>query len=98
MTLSGHAKKRMQHRAIPEEWLWLLYLCGESTPQEGGTEVLHLSKPSAKRLRMLLKQLDHLEDVYLVMADDGNVITTAHRHCRKQNTIRDFSSKNRRFS
>lgn len=96
MNVSDHARKRMQQRAIPSEWLWLLNLCGESSPQKGGTQVLRLSKAITTKLRAVLKQLDHLENVYVVVGEDGHVITTAHQFhpsSRKHRSFRVWKGK-----
>lgn len=88
----------MQQRAIPPEWLWLLSLWGESTPQKGGTQVMRISKTTSAKLRAVLKQMDHLENVYVVMGDDGHVITTAHQSHPSNRKHRSIRAWNRRKS
>lgn len=82
IVLTEHAGQRLQQRSIPEMMLKLLMLYGEEKLQKGGTRVLRLPKDSQKALRKELKHvlnhLDSLSDSYMVLADDGVVITAGH--------------------
>ena len=83
MSLTAHAERRLQQRAIPEVVLeWLLHF---GTPvQQDGSEVYCLDKASRRRLqrhlgRRLYRRVEDLLDVYVVVSRDGTVITAGHR-------------------
>lgn len=81
--LSGHARQRMQQRAIHPLMIDLLYRYGREQQQNGST-ILYLDRRARKRaLQALLdvkQRFDKLSDAYLVEAGgDGTVITVGHR-------------------
>lgn len=84
VTVSNHAKVRMQQRAISEEMLESLLDFGQVRFNGQGTEILTFPK---KVLRHLKKELDHkifmqVErhlNLYAVMSSDGELITTGYR-------------------
>lgn len=83
---TAHAQTRLQQRAIPHEAVETLLAYGESC-RRGGADVYFLSKTSRSRAMSALgreryKRLSRALDTYLVMSDDGQLITAAHRRHR----------------
>jgi hypothetical protein len=82
MTISQHAQKRCQQRGISPDLVLLLNALGMETQQKGNTYVLELDKHTkkilSKKLKGLLMQIQR--DVFVVISDDDNVITAAHKH------------------
>lgn len=79
-----HAALRAQQRSIPDIMLPILLMFGEEDYQKGGTQVLRISKRKRKVIRKglerTLKHLDSLSDTYLVLSEDGKVITVGHQY------------------
>ena len=82
MTISQHAQKRCQQRGISPDLILLLNALGMETPQKGNTYVLQLDKHTQKTLSKKLKRLlvQVQQNVMVVISDDDNVITAAHKH------------------
>jgi hypothetical protein len=82
MTISQHAQKRCQQRGISNDLLLLLNAIGMETHQKGNTYVLQLDKHTQKTLCKKLKRLlaEVQRNVLVVISDDDNVITAAHKH------------------
>jgi hypothetical protein len=82
MTISQHAQKRCQQRGISHDLLLLLNAIGMETQQKGNTYVLQLDKHTQKTLCKKLKRLlvEVQRNVLVVISDDDNVITAAHKH------------------
>lgn len=82
MTISQHAQKRCQQRGISPDLVLLLNALGMETQQKGNTYVLQLDKHTQKRLSKKLKRLlmQIQRNIFVVISDDDNVITTAHKH------------------
>jgi len=83
---TAHAQSRLQQRAIPHEAVETLLAYGERR-RRGGADIYFLSKTSRSRVIGALgkeryKRLSRALDTYLVMSDDGQLITAAHRHHR----------------
>lgn len=83
MNLTKHAASRMQQRAIPGLVVDLILKFGASEPAGDGTRKLFLDKHARKQIRSFAGQLasaiePHL-DVYVLVGENGNVITTAMR-------------------
>jgi hypothetical protein len=84
VTVSHHAKIRMQQRAISEEMLESLLDFGQVKFNGQGTEILTFPKRVIKNLK---KELDHkmfmrIErhlNLYAIMSSDGELITTGYR-------------------
>ena len=81
---SQHAQARHQGRAtntIIEEWV----LAYGTRVRSHGAEVAFIDKAARKRLRHALggeravRLLERHWDTYLVLADDGRIVTTSHR-------------------
>jgi len=83
MTLTTHAERRLQQRAISEVVLeWLLQF--GARVQQDGSEVYSFDKASRRRLKRYLghrfyRRIEDLLDVYVVVSRDGTVITAGHR-------------------
>ena len=82
MTFSTHAKKRCQQRGVSPDLVLLLEVLGMEIEQKGNTYVLQLDKKTrrslCKRLKTLLMQVQR--DVFVVVSEDDNGITAAHKH------------------
>lgn len=82
MNLTEHATKRCQQRGISADYVLLLEMLGTELAQKGNTYVLQLDKETKKsltrRLKKLLMQVQR--ETYVVVSEDENVITVAHRH------------------
>lgn len=87
MNLSHHASIRIQQRAIPSFVLDMLETCG-SYHRCGGAEKLIFDKAARKRLQQYLGGKRGMRlfapylKVYAVFADDGTVVTAAHKRSR----------------
>lgn len=84
--LTRHAETRMQQRSISRRAVEMLITYGEYR-RHRGAEICYFSKGS--RLRMLqdlgkraFLKLEKILDAYLVVSDDGAIITAGHRHHR----------------
>ena len=81
--MTFHAKKRMQQRAIPPFVIDLLETCG-SERRVGGASKLFFDKAARKRLmhhvggQRGLRVVEQWLSVYAIVADDGQIVTTAH--------------------
>jgi hypothetical protein len=84
MSITQHAAKRMQQRAIPPLIIEMLERFG-SAMRCGGAEQLFFDKAARKGLERHLggpRSLRHVErwlNVYLAIGDNGNLVTVAHR-------------------
>ena len=83
---TAHAQARLQQRAIPEEAVDILLAYGERR-RRGGADVYFLTRSARQRCQVALgrkayNKLSRSLDTYLVMSDDGQLITAAHRHHR----------------
>ena len=84
VTVSQHAKIRMQQRAITADMLESLLDFGQVKFNGQGTEILTFPKKVVKNLK---KELDHkvfmkIErhlNLYAIMSSDGELITTGYR-------------------
>ena len=84
LVFSEHAQARIQQRAIPPLVVDLMMQFG-SPFRCGGAERLIFDKQAVKRLRRHLggerglKVVERWLNVYAVIGDNGNVVTTAHK-------------------
>lgn len=83
---TAHAQTRLQQRAIPQEAVETLLAYGERR-RRGGADVYFLSRSARTRVQGALgkeryNRLSRSLDTYLVMSDDGQLITAAHRQQR----------------
>jgi len=84
VTVSQHAKIRMQQRAISEDMLESLLDFGQVKFNGQGTEILTFPKKVVKNLKkelnhkVFMKIERHL-NLYAIMSSDGGLITTGYR-------------------
>lgn len=83
-TMTKHAITRTQQRGIPPLILEWLEGYGARTRAGIGTELLWFNKCSRKRLQrevgsQVIDRMGDLLDAYLVLADDGRVVTVGWR-------------------
>lgn len=86
MSISQHARRRMQQRAIPSLMLEIVFTYGREELQDGAS-VVYLDRRARERakrdIKDLLARFDKLEDTYLVAANDtGSIVTAGHRRHR----------------
>lgn len=83
LLFTHHAQARMQQRGITLEPTAVIQTYGTARFRDGA-EVIFMDKKARKAARAAMgekayaKVADHL-DSYLVMADDGAIVTCAHR-------------------
>ncbi len=80
--LTRHARTRSQQRAIPESVLDLVIAFGRST-RSGDADSYWLDESGRNELRELLgprafKKLERRLGCYVVVSDDGRIVTVAH--------------------
>ena len=81
--LTAHAQTRLQQRSIPHDAVETLLAYG-NTKRRGGADDADLDKRTRSRVagalgRERFQRIEKALDSYLVVADDGSVITAAHR-------------------
>lgn len=83
MHLTKHAQTRSQQRAIPPMLIDLLLQFGSSERAGAGVSKVFFDKVSRRKVKAyagpLARILDDHLDVYAVVSDDLQVITTGHR-------------------
>lgn len=83
MSLTHHAKVRMQQRAIPLMLVDLLRDFGVRQSGGGGSSIVFFDKKARRQLRSyagsMYEALNDNLDVYAVLGGDGQVITTGYR-------------------
>lgn len=84
LTLSEHAKKRSQQRSIPEAVIDLLLDFGDETHLGSGVTSFSFRKKgwksAAKYLGDRAKYFERYRACYVVVAEDGTIITVAYCH------------------
>ncbi len=81
---TAHAAKRQQTRAIPTLWESLVLDHGTRV-HSSGADIVYLDKAARKRIRHEvggdrgMRVFDRYWNAYLVVADDGGIITTGFR-------------------
>lgn len=83
-SITQHAVKRMQQRGIPERVLPLLFEYGEEEYDHHGTMMLYFNKRARQRLVKALphdelKCLQNALNAYVILDNDGAVVTVGHR-------------------
>lgn len=83
MNLTNHANARIQQRGIPHAAVDAILAYGRRR-RHHGADVYFLDKKSRQRMAQSLgsktySKLEHSLNSYLVVGDDGAVITAAHR-------------------
>lgn len=85
--MSRHASTRAQQRGLPPLIVDWLDTYGARAQDQGGASILYFDKISRRKLArevgaQVVDRLRPLLDAYLVMADDGTVITLGWRFKR----------------
>ena len=83
MEFTHHAQTRLQQRGIPTEAVDALLAYGNSR-RHHGADVYYLDRQARSRAKAglgshLFSRIEKALDSYLVVGDDGAVITAAHR-------------------
>jgi len=82
-TYTLHARTRAQQRSLPPAIInWLLQFGHET--RHNGADVFCFDKQSRKRLMRFLgatafRRIEDLLDAYVVVSDDGQILTVGHR-------------------
>jgi hypothetical protein len=85
--VSGHARDRLQQRAVPPFVLELLQRFGSSM-RCGGAERIFFDKAARRRVKDYLggsrglRAVESWLGVYMVLGDNGRVVTVAHQERR----------------
>lgn len=84
--LSRHASVRLQQRSIPPTVVDWLLKYGSSVRQDGA-EIIIFDRAAKKRLaremgRALVPRLGKMLDAYVVISNDGRVVTAGYRRRR----------------
>lgn len=82
--MTEHAERRAIDRSIPEVARWLLLEFGTRQRAGRGAESISFDKRSWREVERFLgmwplKKMDQLRRVYMVLSDEGSVITIAYR-------------------
>ncbi len=83
MTLTAHARKRLQQRGIPEYFVDVLLDFGSTQKSHGGSEIVFLrqhDKKLAKGTLSDVKIFQRLRNAYLILSSSGKVITAGYRY------------------
>lgn len=82
MQLSQHAKKRSQQRGLTTENIELLMFFGGKIREGRDSLSIEFTHQERKHLRKILKECIELVDKtpYVVVGNDGTVVTAAHKH------------------
>jgi len=85
VSFTRHAEARLQQRAIPPILVELLERHG-SEIRSGGADLLFFDKAAQKRLKRYLGRsfrfFERYLDAYVVINDQGSVVTAGHRSKR----------------
>ena len=86
MHVTAHARARLQQRAIPPAAVEAIMAYGRNG-RHYGADVYFLDRAARSRLstaigRSAYSRLERALDTYLVVSDDGALITAAHRRSR----------------
>lgn len=81
--LTNHAQVRCQQRGIPQEAVDALLAYG-NTRRHHGADIYFLDKRGRSRVeaalgRNLFCRIEKALNAYLVVSDDGGIVTAAHR-------------------
>ena len=84
ITMSAHARTRLQQRGIPRQVLPLLMEFGERAHDHRGAQVVYLNRAGKARVRQSadaqsLRRLDTALNIYAVIDCGGAIITVGHR-------------------
>lgn len=84
LSMSAHARTRLQQRGIPEQVLPLLMEFGRREYDHRGARVVYLTRESREKIRQkadktLFRRIEPSLDVYAVLNAEGHVLTVGHR-------------------
>lgn len=83
LILTEHAKVRMKQRGIKSHWVELVLQYGREVYQKGKhTYSISLDKLSIKKIKKIygsVEDLNKLRSMYVIVADDGAIVTCAYR-------------------
>lgn len=85
VSLSTHARVRMQQRGISPEALEILFELGETSPAPGGGQLICLERADRQELGRRGKRIrerDRLKRLYAVTDGSGTIVTVGHRYRR----------------
>ena len=85
VSLSAHARVRMQQRGVSPEALEILLELGEVAPASGGRQIVFLERAHREELGRRGKRIrerDRLKRLYAVTDQHGTVVTVGHRYRR----------------
>lgn len=85
VSLSTHARVRMQQRGISPAALELLFDLGQVSPAPGGGEVVFLQRAHGLEFGQRatrIRERDRLKRLYAVTDEHGTVVTVGHRYRR----------------
>ena len=83
VSLSTHARVRMQQRGISPEALEILFELGEASPAPGGGQVIFLERADRQELGRRgkhIRERDRLKRLYAVTDESGTIVTVGHRY------------------
>jgi hypothetical protein len=83
MSLTAHARKRLQQRGITDFFVDVLLDFGTSQKSHGGSEIVfltHHDKRLAEGSNCDGKTLRRLRNAYLILSRSGKVITAGYRY------------------
>lgn len=84
LTMTNHARARIQQRGIPEVVVENLLDFGREAYDHHGSRVVYFDRRAREELRRACgdttyKRIEARLDAYAVVASDGDVITVGHR-------------------
>ena len=85
ISLTTHARVRMQQRGISPEALEILFGLGEIAPAPGGQQLLFLQRAHRQELGRRAKRIrerDRLKRLYAITDQHGTVVTVGNRYRR----------------
>lgn len=83
VSLSAHARVRMQQRGISPEALEILFELGQVSRAPGGRQIVFLERAHREELERRSKRIrerDRLKRLYAVTDEHGTVLTVGHRY------------------
>ena len=83
VSLSPHARVRMQQRGVSPEALELLLELGATAPAPGGKQIVFIERAQRRELGRRGKCIsgrDRLKRLYAVTDEHGIVVTVGHRY------------------
>ena len=86
ISLSHHARVRMQQRGIAPEALAILFEVGQVGAASGGCQIVYIDKHERRRLcrskKPRVRGRDQVCSLYAITDNHGTVVTVGHRYRR----------------